>query len=119
MISLAEKLWEIYRESRSTCLNVSLTVSIRNGADMRLPIRAHGATGAPVLNDHGRLPRGICHERRGGQREQHGRHGGLAQQAQNSNATSKPSYAAVVRSPPSPLRPRLTKRAKRPFRGVM
>ena len=98
---------------------VSLTVSIRNGADMRLPIRAHGATGAPVLNDHGRLPRGICHERRGGQREQHGRHGGLAQQAQNSNATSKPSYAAVVRSPPSPLRPRLTKRAKRPFKGVM
>ena len=114
MISLTEKLWGIYRESRDNGLKVSLTVSVHN-------VFKSVPTGVAVLN--GRRWRGRRHEYCGGQHEQHGRRDGRAQQVQNAgvsntNATPKPSYASVVRSPPSPLQPRVTKRAKRPYRGV-
>ena len=107
-------------ESRGIGLNVSLTVSVRNGAETYVFISV--PTGAAVLNAHGRRRRAKRNEQRGGggQCEQHGRRGWRAQQAQNtgvsySNAMTKRSYAAVVRSPPSPLQPRVTKALSDPL----
>ena len=57
-------------------LNVSLTVSVRNGAETCVVKSV--PTGAAVLNDHGCRQHGKRHERRGGQQEQHGRRGGRA-----------------------------------------
>ena len=76
---ISEKLSEIYRESHDIGLNVSLTVSIHNSA--RTCVFKSMAICAAVLNDHERCRRGRHHEQRGGQHEQHGLHGGCAQQA--------------------------------------
>ena len=86
------ELWGIYRESRDNGLNVSLTVSFHNGAETCF--FKYAPTGAAVLN--GRRRRGRRHE----QREQHGRRGGHAQQAQNSgvcNANGKCYAQALLR----------------------
>ena len=86
MISLMEKLWEIYRESHDIGLNVSLTVSVRNGAETCVVKSV--PTGAAVLNDHGCCQHGKHHERRGEQCRQHGPSAGRAQQVQNNGVSN-------------------------------
>ena len=56
---------------------VSLTVSVRNGAETCI-FKPLPTAAAAVLNYHGRRRRGEHHEQRGEQCEQHWRHGGRA-----------------------------------------
>ena len=126
MSTITDKLWGIYRESRDAGLDVSLTVSICNGAETFV-FKSVPSNGVADMGNHGRRKhgRGRGRGRRGGRAQRAARSAGAAQlaAAPPSHVTSAgtlglapaaPSYAAVARSPPSLLQSRTAKRAKRP-----
>ena len=126
MSTITDKLWGIYRESRDAGLDVSLTVSICNGAETFV-FKSVPSNCVADMGNHGRRKhgRGRGRGRRGGRAQRAARSAGAAQlaAAPPSHETSAgtlglapaaPSYAAVARSPPSLLQSRTVKRAKRP-----
>ena len=128
MSTITDKLWGIYRESRDAGLDVSLTVSICNGAETfvfkSVPSNCVADMGNHGRRKHGR-GRGRGRGRRGGRAQRAARSAGAAQLAAAAPsheasagspglAPAAPSYAAVARSPPSLLQSRTVKRAKRP-----
>merc|ERR1712049_22380 len=110
MSTITDKLWGIYRESRDAGLDVSLTVSICNGAETFV-FKSVPSNCVADMGNHGRRKhgRGRGRGRRGGRAQRAARSAGAAQLA-----AAAPSYAAVARSPPSLLQSRTAKRAKRP-----
>ena len=126
MSTITDKLWGIYRESRDAGLDVSLTVSICNGAETFL-FKSVPSNCVADMGNHGRRKhgRGRGRGRRGGRAQRAARSAGAAQLAAAAPsheasagslglAPAAPSYAAVARSPPSLLQSRTVKRAKRP-----
>ena len=126
MSTITDKLWGIYRESRDAGLDVSLTVSICNGAETFL-FKSVPSNCVADMGNHGRRKhgRGRGRGRRGGRAQRSARSAGAAQLAAAAPsheasagspglAPAAPSYAAVARSPPSLLQSRTVKRAKRP-----
>jgi len=124
MSSITDKLWGIYKESKDTGLNVSLTVSICNGAETFV-FKSVPSNCVTDISNHGRRNHGRRRGRRGGRAQQAARSAGAAQLAAAApsyatnactlkSAPTAPSYAAVARSPPSLLQSRTVKRAKRP-----
>merc|ERR1712049_59541 len=123
MSTITDKLWGIYRESRDAGLDVSLTVSICNGAETFV-FKSVPSNCVADMDNHGRRKhgRGRGRGRRGGRAQRAARSAGAAQlaTAAPSHETSAgtlglapvaPSYAAVARSL---LQSRTAKRAKRP-----
>ena len=126
MSTITDKLWGIYRESRDAGLDVSLTVSICNGAETFV-FKSVPSNCVADMGNHGRRKhgRGRGRGRRGGRAQRAARSAGAAQLAAAApsheasagtlrSAPAAPSYAAVARSPPSLLQSRTAKRAKRP-----
>ena len=126
MSTITDKLWGIYRESRDAGLDVSLTVSICNGAETFV-FKSVPSNCVADMGNHGRRKhgRGRGRGRRGGRAQRAARSAGAAQLAAAAPsyeasactpglAPAAPSYAAVARSPPSLLQSRTVKRAKRP-----
>ena len=100
MSYLTDRLWGVYKEFRDSGLNVSLSVSVCNGAETFVfqSVPSHGAVGL---------------QSRGRRRRRRGR-GGRARRAQQAQPSAAgPSYADVARSPPSPPQDRRFKRARR------
>ena len=124
MSTITDKLWGIYRESRDAGLDVSLTVSICNGAETFV-FKSVPSNCVADMGNHGRRKHGRGRGRRGGRAQRAARSAGAAQLAAAAPsyeasactpglAPAAPSYAAVARSPPSLLQSRTVKRAKRP-----
>ena len=124
MSTITDKLWGIYRESRDAGLDVSLTVSICNGAETFV-FKSVPSNCVADMGNHGRRKHGRGRGRRGGRAQRAARSAGAAQLAAAAPsyeasactpglAPAAPSYAAVARSPPSLLQSRTAKRAKRP-----
>ena len=118
MSTITDKLWGIYRESRDAGLDVSLTVSICNGAETFV-FKSVPSNCVADMGNHGRRKhgRGRGRGRRGGRAQRAARSAGAAQLAaaapshEASAGTlglspAAPSYAAVARSPPSLLQSR-------------
>ena len=99
------KVLELYREASQHGLSVSLSINNMNGQESfsLATIPGPDLAGRP---ERRRRPRGGHRQRRGRQDQQEC----SAKTAQP--AAVAPSYAAVVRSPPSPLQPSTAKRAK-------
>merc|ERR1712049_37209 len=86
MSTITDKLWGIYRESRDAGLDVSLTVSICNGAETFV-FKSVPSNGVADMGNHGR--------RKHGRGRGRGRRGGRAQRAARSAGAAQLAAAAV------------------------
>ena len=95
MSTITDKLWGIYRESRDAGLDVSLTVSICNGAETFV-FESVPSNGVADMGNHGRRKhaRGRGRGRRGGRAQRAARSAGAAQLA-----AAAPSYEASACTP--------------------
>ena len=87
MSTITDKLWGIYRESRDAGLDVSLTVSICNGAETFV-FKSVPSNCVADMRNHGR--------RKHGRGRGRGRRGGRAQRAARSAGAAQLAAAARV-----------------------
>ena len=80
MSTITDKLWGIYRESRDASLDVSLTVSICNGAETFV-FESVPSNGVADMGNHGRRKHARGRGRRGGRAQRAARSAGAAQLA--------------------------------------